>query len=65
MHASDAAALFITADEDNPIEHDTTTDGGGDGDEQYDVNMFDSRGGSPVDEGDPDAQPEVSWYLFF
>ena len=63
MHALDAAALFLTADEDDPIEYDM--DGEGVGDEQYDVNMFDSRGGSPVDEGDPDAQPEVSWYLLF
>jgi hypothetical protein len=52
MHASDAAALFAApGDEGEDIEDDI---GGGD---KLDVDGRDSRGGSPVDEGDQDAIP--------
>ena len=59
MHASDAAALFFAADgdadgdENEGVEYDI--DGGleGGGEEQV-LNEWDSRGGSPVDEGDQD-----------
>jgi hypothetical protein len=59
-HASDAAALF-TAEEDEEIEFDIDGEGG-ERDEQN-VNEWDSRGGSPVDEGDLDAIP-VRYLLF-
>ena len=53
MHASDAAALFAApGDEDEDIEDDIA---GGRGGDELDVDGWDSRGGSPVDEGDPDA----------
>jgi hypothetical protein len=55
MHASDAAALFFPANEDEE-DDDTGIYMGGSGDEQ-DVDGWDSRGGSPVDEGDRDAIP--------
>jgi hypothetical protein len=48
MHASEAANLFLAADEDELEELEYDLDAGG-GDEQ-DVDMWDSRGGSPVDE---------------
>jgi hypothetical protein len=62
MHASDAAALFFAADEDEEIEDGIDGGGGASGDEQ-DVDGWDSRGGSPVDEGDQDAIP-VRYLLF-
>ena len=62
MHASDAAALFFPADEDEEIDYDIDEGGQGDADEQDVVDGWDSRGGSPVDEGDPDAIPVR--YLF-
>src|ERR1700678_3934964 len=61
MHASDAAALFLPADEDEEDEYDV--DGEGRGDEQ-DIDGWDSREASPVDEGDQDAIIPVR-YLFF
>jgi len=60
MHASDAAALFLAAaDEGEDIEDDID---GGEGGNEQDANGWDSRGGSPVDEGDQDAIP-VRYFL--
>ena len=60
MHASDAATLFFAADEDDEIEDDIDEGGGGDA---QDIDWCDSRGGSPVDEGDQDIPP-VRYFLF-
>jgi hypothetical protein len=57
MHASNAAVLFFPVNEDEEIE-----DEGGGGDEQ-DIDGWDSRGGSPIDEGDQDIIP-VRYLLF-
>jgi hypothetical protein len=61
MHASDAAALFFTADEDEEVDDDTSMYG----DERVDdhVDGWDSRGGSPVDEGDQDTDAIPVRYL--
>ena len=59
MHASDAAALFFAADEDEGVEDDDSMYEGG-GDEQ---DEWDSRGGSPVDEGDQDTDTISVRYL--
>jgi hypothetical protein len=64
MHASDAAALFVTpGDEDEDIEDDIYEEGG-QGGYELDVHGSDSRGGSPVDEGDQVAIP-VRFLLLF
>ena len=57
MHALDAAVLFSAAGEDEVIEYD------GDEGDEWDVDGWDSRGGSPVDEGDQDISA-VSYLLF-
>ena len=62
MHASDAAALFFTADEDEEIEDDISIDDEGRGEEPD--SGWELRGGSPVDEGDQEAIPVVSYLLF-
>ena len=59
MHVSEAADLFLAANEDELEELEYDLDAGG-GDEQ-DVEGWDSGGGLPVDE---DAIP-VSYLLFF
>jgi hypothetical protein len=56
MHASDAADLFFAAAEDEEVENDIDAD-------EQDVDKWDSRGGSPVDEGDQDMIP-VRFLLF-
>ena len=58
MHASDAAALFCAADEDDKLEYEDDIDEGlkGDGDEQQE---WDSRGGSPVDEPEEDQDSQI------
>jgi hypothetical protein len=56
MHASDAAALFLPADEEEDVEDE------GPGGEEQDVEGWDSRGGSPIEEGDQDAP--VRYLLF-
>ena len=62
MHASDAATLFLAADEDEIEEVEYDLDGGED---EQDVDGWDSRGGSPVDEGDQDHVIPVSNHLLF
>ena len=62
MHASDAAALFCAADEDEEIEDDVDEGLRGGGDKQ-DVDGWDSRGGSPVDEEDQDTIPVSLLFL--
>ena len=58
MHASDAAALFFTADEDEEVEDDIDGEAREEGGEDQDHDIgWDSRGGSPVDEGDQDVIP--------
>jgi hypothetical protein len=59
MHASDATALFSAAGENEEIDYDMDgeLEGGGDRRDEQDVDGWDSMGGSPVDEGDPDTIP--------
>ena len=61
MHASDAAALFFAADKDQEFEDDIV-DAEGEG-EEHDIG-WDSRGGSPVVEGDQDDMIAVRYILF-
>ena len=63
MHASDAAALFCAADEDELEENRYDIDGG-EGDEQDVVNGWDSKGDSSVDDGDPDMVIPVRYLPF-